>query len=248
MIGALLNLVFLGGCGTGDYEKLLDKRINDLRTGSKFNILSSPIEVPGTQVSLRVPKKESSNINAFEGQLSGGFESPPLQESASPDGKPYDPRRLKPNVVDLPDLKLTFEGFVEDSKHGKQSYYLYVAVNTRASRGNIPKSMQADLGSKISNATPLTELKGTTPEGGDVIWQMCQATGNQPFYYINPQPGEEGRFAQLRGTIQMLFLEENETMVMLIWRYPAGLDLKNWIELVAGCVKVKPKTPAPGGE
>jgi hypothetical protein len=245
----MLFLVFSAGCGTGDYEQRLDKRINELKMGSKFVLLSSPIDVPGTQVSLRVPQKNTSNQKAFETLSSAGFENPPLQESASPDGKPIDPKRLKPNVVDVADLKLTFEGFVEDQKHGKQAYYLYVAVTTRQNRGNIPKRMQADLVSKIQDATPLTDLKAETPEARDILWQECQATGNQQFYYVKPDG--EGQFIQLNGTVELMFHDENDALVILIWRWPAVLDksmFQSWMEMVAGCVKVTPKNPAPGGE
>ena len=138
--GAVLFLFFCGGCGTGDYEKKLDDRIDKLKVGSKFNLLSSPINVPGTQVSIRIPKKSDSNQKAFENLLSGGFENPPLQESTEPDGKPIDPKRLKPNVLDVTDLKLTFEGFVPDAKQGKQPYYLYVAVSTAQKQGKYPQS------------------------------------------------------------------------------------------------------------
>jgi hypothetical protein len=247
---AVLFLIFSGGCGTGDYEQRLDKRIKELKVGSKFNLLSSPIDVPGTQVSICIPQKNDSNQKAFETSLSGGFENPPLQDSVSPDGKPIDPKRLKPNVLELTDLKLTFEGFVPDAKQGKQPYYLYVAVNSRSSRGNIPKVMQIDLGSKMKDATPLTDLKAETPEARDILWQETQATGNQQFYYVKPDG--QGQFVQLNGTIEVMFHDENDALVILIWRWPAGIDksidFKSWMEMTAGCVKVKPKTPAPGGE
>ncbi len=247
--GAMLFLVFSGGCGTGDYEQRLDKRFNELKVGSKFNLLSSPIDVPGTKVSLRIPQKNDSNQKAFENLLTGGFENPPLQEAVAPDGKPIDPLRLKPNVIDVADLKLTFEGFVPDAKQGKQPYYLYVAVSTQKNRGNIPKRMQADLASKLNDATPLTDLKVQTPEVGDIDWQVCEATGNQQFYYVKPDG--QSQFIQLNGTIEMMFHDENGALVILIWRWPTGLDksmFQSWMEMVGGCVKVKSKNPAPGGE
>jgi hypothetical protein len=246
---AVLFLVFWGGCGTGDYEQRLDRRINELKVGSKFNLLSSPIDVPGTQVSIRIPQKNDFNKNAFETLLSGGFENPPLQDAVSPDGKPIDPRRLKPNIIDVADLKLTFEGFVKDRNEGKQAYYLYVAVTTRQTRVNIPKLMQADLSSKINDATPLTDLKAQTPEARDILWQECHATGKQLFNYVNPEGLSQ--FVQLNGTIELMFHEENDALVVLIWRWPAALDksmFESWVEMVAGCVKVNPKTPAAGGE
>ena len=254
---ALVVSAVLGGCGTSDYERLMDKRIDELKVGSKFNVLSSAVDAPDSPVSLRVPQKNDNNKKSFENLTSAGFENPPLQSSAPADGKPYDQRRIKPNVLELSDLKLTFEGFVEDSKHGKQPYYLYVIVSTRPNRGSIPKQLQADLASKINNATQLTELLAQTPEGGEVKWQTCQATGMQPFYYINPPPADgnpaaaEGKIMQLKGVIQLLFRDDNDALVILIWRWPASLDksmFQSWVEMVAGCVTVKPRTSAPGAE
>ena len=192
-----------------------------IKNSSKFDLLSSPIDVPGTQVSLCIPQKNDSNKKAFENLLSGGFENRPLQENVPADGKPYDPRRLKPNVVEVSDLKLTFEGFVTDMSQGKLPFYLYIAVTTLPSGVNIPKLMQADLASKINNTTQLTELTAKTPKGRIVKWLTCQATGKQLFYYILP-PGEEGRVFQLKGTIQLLFIEENESLVTLIGAGPKG--------------------------
>jgi hypothetical protein len=248
--GVLLFLVFWGGCGTGDYEQRLDARIKELKLGSKFNLLSSAINVPGTQVSIRVPQKNDSNKNAFENLFSPGFENPPLQEAVGVDGKPIDPKRLKPLIVDVADLKLTFEGFVKDRDNGQQAYYLYIAVSTRAGRVNIPKLMQADLASKLKDVTALTDIKAQTPEGRDVLWQECHGTGKQQFYYIKPPPPGatqgEGQFVQLDGTIQMMFHDENDSMVTVIWRWPAGIDksIDPWIDMVAGCVKVGSKSPA----
>lgn len=249
--GAVLFLVFWGGCGTGDYEQRLDRRINELKVGSKFILLSSPIDVPGTQVSIRIPQKNDSNLKAFENLPTGssaGFEGPPLQETAGPDGKPIDPKRLKPNVLELADLKLSYEGFVPDAKQGKLPYYLYVAVNTRQNRVNIPKVMQAELAAKMKDATQLTDIKAQTPEGRDILWQECQATGKQLFSYVNPEG--QSQFVQLNGTIQLMFHDENDALVILIWRWPAGVDqyIKSWMDMTAGCVKVNPKNPAPGGE
>ena len=248
--GAVLFLLFFAGCGTSYYEQRLDKRIKELKLGSKFNLLSSPIDVPGTQVSICIPQKNDSNKQAYENMLTGGFESPPLQEGATPDGRPIDLRRIKPNLVVITDLKLTFEGFIPDAKGGKQPYYLYVAVSTGPNRANYPRNLQGELVSKINETTPLTEYKAQTPEGRSIDWQECHATGNQQFYYV--KPSGEGQFVQLHGAIELLFHEENDALVTLIWRWPAGLentiDFKSWMDMTAGCMKVKPKTPAPGGE
>jgi hypothetical protein len=231
----LLLLGIFVGCNTGDYEQRLNKRINDLKTGSKFNILSSSVEVPGTQVSLRVPED---------------FKNPPFQEGAKIDGKAVDPRRIKPNLLDLGDLKLTYEGFVQDKNNGKQYYYLYVAVSTGQNRKFYPRVMQADLTTKIPDTSQVADVSPPpqTPEGRNVDWSECHGTGNQPFYYT--MPNGEGKFIQLPGSIYMFFHDENDVLVTLIWRLPTSIeqnvDFKSWTELVAGCVKVRPKAGAAG--
>jgi hypothetical protein len=224
---ALLLLGIFWGCGTGDYEQRLDKRIKDLKTGSKFNILSPSIDVPGTQVSIRLPQD---------------LKGPPMTEGANVDGKPVDPRRLKPNVIDVVDLKCTYEGFIQDNDKGKLHYYLYIAVSTDPTRKTYPNNLQSSLIAVINDATPLTDISAQTPEGRAVDWKECRATGNQLFYYV--MPNGEGKFIQLPGTIDIYCHDENGALVTLIWRWPTSIaqsiDFKSWADLAAGCVQVKP--------
>jgi hypothetical protein len=226
--GAILFLFFCGGCGTGEYEQRLDKRINELKTSSKFNILSPPMDVPGTQVSIRVPEV---------------FKNTPLTEGAMVDGKAVDSRRVKPNLIDIPDLKLTFEGFIEDANKGKQPYYLYVAVSSGPTIATLPRTTRDSLSEKLNNTSELTDdYRAQKPEGGEVSWKQCRSTGNQEFYYV--LPNTEGQFIQMPGSLELLFHDENNTLVTLAWRMPAGIeqseDFKSWINLVAGSVKVNP--------
>jgi hypothetical protein len=231
--GVLLLLGICWGCGSGDFEQRLDNRINALKTGSKFNILSPAIDVPGTQLSIRLPQD---------------FKNPPLTADANVDGKPVDPKRLKPNVTDVVELKATYEGFIEDKNHGKQHYYLYISVSTDKTREFYPKNLQSDLVQKINDATPLNDITAQTPEGRTVDWKECRATTNQLFYYV--LPSGEGKFVTLPGTVDAYFHDENGALVTLIWRWPTSIeqsiDIKSWADLVAGCVKVKPKAGAAG--
>jgi hypothetical protein len=224
----LLMLGLLLGCGTGEYERRLEGRIVSLKTGSKFNILSPAIDIPGASLSIRIPQE---------------FNITPLSEGEMLDGKPIDGRRVKPAVIDIPDLKATFEGSINDRDDGKQSYYLYVAVSKGANRGNLPKLMQADLASKFNNTSQLAVLQAPTPEGRSIDWQQCRGTGNQLFYYVLPPPGGEGQFRQMPGAVELLFHEENDALIILVWRMPTGIegarDFKSWIQLVAGCVNLK---------
>ena len=65
------------------------------QAAAKFDKLGDPQNVPGTPVSIRIPR---------------AFTSPPLAEGAA------DARRVKPGIVTIPGLKLTYEGFIEESR------------------------------------------------------------------------------------------------------------------------------------
>jgi hypothetical protein len=229
---ALLMIMF-SGCGTSDYEQRLQARITELKSESKFNILSPPIDVPGTSVSIRIPQKNEANIYGFENQ--------PLTEGAIIEGNLVDARRVGPEVVSLPELKLTFEGFVVDASGGKQPFYLYVAVTSDPRRANYPRSMRVDLRNKYDDTTELSDLQAQTPDGRSTDWKTCRATGNQDFFYITPDG--KGQYLQMPGLIELLFHEDNDLLVILAWRLPTGIEqtinLQKWIRLVAGCVKVK---------
>lgn len=225
--GLLLLLGICCSCGTSEYQRRLEDRIKELKTGSKFNILSPPVKVPGTSVSLRVPQD---------------FNDQTLTEGAVIDGKPVDLRRVKTNLIDIPDLKLTFEGFIVDASGGKQPFYLYVAVSTDPGKMNFTRNIHAELSGKFNNTTGLTDYQVQTPEGRTSDWKTCRATGNQVFYYVTPNG--DSSFRQMSGVMELLIHDENETLVILAWRMPSTLeqskDFKTWINLVAGCVKVSP--------
>jgi len=222
-----LLLVIVWGCGDGEYEQRLDERIKELSISSKFNVLSPSSEVPGTSVSIRIPKD---------------FKNPPLTEGAVVDDKPVDSRRVKANVVEIPELKLTYEGSIVDANGGKQPYYLYVAVSTNPNRVNFPRSMQSELNVKFNDTTQPTDYPAQTPEGRSVTWKQCRGTGSQDFYYVSPSG--EGQFRKMTGSMQLFFLDANDTLVTLAWRMPVALEsdeIKSLMNLVAGCVKIPPK-------
>lgn len=144
----MLLLGIVWGCGTSEYERRLDERITSLKTGSKFNILSSPITLPGTRVSIRIPDV---------------FKNQPLREGVRVDGKKVDERRIKPNVIEFPSLVATYEGFIEDANRGKYPYYLYIGVSTDARRDNFPRNLQGELGGKFSDTSQLNDYMHKRP-------------------------------------------------------------------------------------
>lgn len=232
--GALLFFGIFFGCGTSEYEQRLDARITDLKSGSKFNTLSSPIDVPGTQVSIRIPQ---GSKNAPEWVFNM------VKQGTMVDGKEVSSRRIKP-IVEIPDLKVTYEGLLKDSKGGKYPFYLYVAVSTGASRVNFVRILQGALGEKFSNTTELQDFRAQTPEGQSIDWQQCRGTGNQEFCYLQPATGQE-QFQQMPGAVELFFHDEENTLVTLAWRTPTNIEesigFKSLVNIVAGCVKIKSK-------
>src|SRR5580700_1850610 len=91
-------LVALGGCGTADYERLLTKRLNDLRSAEPFRTLFGPTELPDTPVKIRVPM---------------AFKTSYMENSPHPeDGAKISPDRAQPPFLPLPGFKLCYEGHV----------------------------------------------------------------------------------------------------------------------------------------
>ena len=250
MLISTCGMLLLGtvwGCGTSEYEARVEKRLRELQSGSKFNFLSDPIDIPGTSVSIRLPKKNDANKNSFP-TSTDGFVNPPLKEGAMVNGKAVDAKRLKPGMIEINDLKVTYEGTILDRNKGNQPYYLYIAVSTGTSRENFPRIMRNALAEKFPDTTELTPYQAQTPEGRSINWQMCRGTSNQEFYYVSEKG--QGQSIQLPGTFELFFLDENDTLVTLAWRLPTSIEQNIeydlWKNMVAGCVKITPKAGAGG--
>jgi len=222
----IVGLSVAAGCGTGDYEKRLDKCLHDLQAGSKFNGLYGPQLLAETPISLRVPKM---------------FLDPPLVEGAMVNGKPIDPRRVKPFQGPLPGLKLTYEGFVESADGLKTPYHCYLLAMKK-----VPGPMGDPVASlpMLLNTVPhdslsgWSDIQGETPSGGAIPWKKIRMTGNQEFVNLN-KAGEE-RFVQMPGLLDIYVHEEAGFVVMIVWRMPndleAKIELGKWAPMVAGSI------------
>ena len=49
-------VILLSGCGTGEYEGRMEKRVTELRQVAKFNALYAPVPLEGTPILVRVPQ------------------------------------------------------------------------------------------------------------------------------------------------------------------------------------------------
>jgi hypothetical protein len=223
--------LILSGCGTAEYEQRVEQGVASMSSGSKFTTdLNPETTIPGTQVSLRIPK---------------AMQSVDLTDPAG---------RGKCPLLELPSLKAAYEGSVEDAAKNKMHYYLYVSVG-EAANNFIPTldwlnklKVQFPNAGDDSSASVNKEYAAATPQGDSVRWEEIHVKGMQRFYYTKPDGSQINQ--DIPGTMVCLNRLENGVLVSLVFRYPSALDDRHgadfdtdWIKLVAGCVKIG----APGG-
>jgi hypothetical protein len=191
-----------------------------------FNELYAPQPLPGTTVAVRVPVL---------------FKDSPLVEGvAGKDGKPVDSRRIKPGLIEVPWLKFTYEGFIDNPDGTKTPFYCYVAAVNKAAAGNLEADWKRQLASK-GPAGEWSDFQSQTPEGQAVAWRMLQFNGPQEFCTI-AQNGQE-QYSQVPGTFDIYLHEEAGNYVLIAWRVPASIqqqvDPAKLAKMMTGCVSAK---------
>jgi hypothetical protein len=213
------------GCGTEEYESRLHQSLSNVT--SKFSTALNPeAAVPGTAVRLCLPKTM---------QLVDAAEA----------------RRGKCPLFEIPGLKATYEGAIEDAEHNKQHYYLYVAVTDLGGNSFLPtRNFLNELQQKFPADMPngSTEVNKSfsaeTPDGRAVKCEEFHFKCQQEFFCTSKdnQPSYPG----MKGSLRCLCHEENGVVTTLIYRHPSSLDDRHaadfdsdWITLVAGTLKVE---------
>ena len=224
----LLVLLVISGCGTGEYESRLTKRAVRSQNALNFNELYAAQQLPGTPVSIRVPVL---------------FTDSPLVEGApDKDGNTVDLRRVKPTLFEIPWLKLTYEGFVDDPQGGKLPYYCYVAAVERATAGvgNPSAVWSGALSNKGGALEDWADFQGQTPDGRTVAWKKLRFTGPQEFYTINVNGQEQ--YKQLPGVLEIYLQEQAGLYVLIAWRMPESIepqvDPAKWARMMTGCTSI----------
>ena len=161
------------------------------------------------------------------------------------DSHPVDPRRVKPGLVTLPFLKLTYEATIKDDKGGSLPYYCYVGA-TKAATGqidNVKNALRGELvGKSPTELSDWTDFQGESPEGKEFVWKKLHCVAPQEFG-CNDAPGKT-RFETLPGVLEIYLYEDSGYLVFFAWRMPKSIepnvDLAKWAPLMAGCVSIKP--------
>jgi hypothetical protein len=229
----LPTFMLLSGCGTSSYEEKMEKAASGLSSSSKFQTdLGAEVTIPGTEVSVRIPLPKGADSKPNEMQ--------PMDIN--------DAVRGKCPLFDIPGLKATYEGSIDDGK-GKQCFYLSIAVSEPGLNSPTPlKGWVNELSTKFPNAADsnpnvnenyMAKMEG----GGTVKWEEIHYKCGQKFFY--PTADKPNNVQEFIGIIWCLSRVENGKVVTLIFRYPESLkDLhganfdSDWLNLAAGCVKV----------
>lgn len=244
-VAMVLLLCVCSGCGTAEYEKRLGATKGRLSTESPFELMYQSTAIPGTRVEIRVPQYIDAQRRDF-------FKAAPLVEGSAVDGKPVDPRRLKPPLAELADVKLTYEGSIEDGDHGWIPYYCYLAVTDLSKRGK--KDQTLWIQQRLRNALPDStdtwkDVACKSPTGQMLTWKKLRSTGKQEFYYVDPDGN--GRFIEIDGLMEFYSRTEGNFLIVIGWRMPESLEalvkLKEWAPRVAGSVTLEPVDPEEGG-
>jgi hypothetical protein len=222
--GLALLLGTCVGCGAGNYDTRLEETVKRLGQESPFGEMYPPVQLPGTQVMVQLPKS--------------------LPESPLPSD--FDARRLKPPLVSLPDLKSTYEGFYTYPDGSKIAFYCYLAVADAAAAGS--RSPADQLRSQLQGA--LIDWSGRwepvqceTPTGQVTSWERLQCITEQDFYFFKADGNPE--FRKGKGTMEFYNRREGDLMLIIGWWVLSDLQgkdyvgLEQWAPRVAGSVTLK---------
>jgi hypothetical protein len=200
----------LAGCGTADYEKVMNDRLNALRSAAPFLTLWGPTELPDTPIKIRVPM-------AFKNSYS---ENSPHPE----DGAKISPDRVEPPFLPLPGFKLCYEAHVETAE-GRPPFYCYLAaVPSKAGDAQkLAADLQAKLKTKFKDTPEAWEnVDANSPEGTGLPWKKIRITGEQPFRVREAAGGIASK--NLPGVFELWMYEAADYVVLVGWRAPTAIE------------------------
>jgi hypothetical protein len=158
---------------------------------------SQVVQLAGTPVTVQVPP----------------FFDQPLPQNS-------DPRRLRMPAVELPDLKLTYEGHVTDDAGGRIPFYWYLAATPSNPELQLQQQVQAAFPAAHLQWQPTGRAAASDPT---VQWKALRATGaNQEFCYFDAQ-GQQSH-PLIPATVVLLVCQQGDVFVIMGWRVPTTIE------------------------
>jgi hypothetical protein len=240
VVGAGLLMWAGGGCGSGEYNKRLDKRIDELRRKSPFDeVLYDPIALGDTPVLVRVPKmcakawvenaeeKRDDEVKAVDpGRVKPRLDDRPADE---PGGKPVR------EYVELPGWTLVAYETLEPLESSKVGCYWYFAVRAKdkiaaGERDPLTTLWQQVAADKYKDKARKNQVQFADVQGKPVEWkERLRCSGPMRFYYEDEE-GKAGAnpFRLIAGSMELYLREEGNYQILFGWRAPTELATKDW--------------------
>ena len=219
--------VVLSGCGIGDYNRLMNRRLGALRAGAKFKNLYGPTQLSGTPISIRVPIIFASSYE----------ETSPHKD----DGAVIHPDRVQPPFLKLRGFKVCYEGTVTQDNLKLPHYVYLAAVPSQAGDADkLAAQIQADLtkafpkpdDAKADDAAAAEpeqqapeptweQVDVDTPQGVYSHWRKIRVEGDQTFRVRNSGKVEEQK---LPGIFELWLHDTDNYLVLVGWRTPKSIE------------------------
>lgn len=258
-VGACL---LLSGCGTQEYDLLIEHRLKEYRHAEKFQVLiNTPVDLPGTPIQLRVPGITADESQRFR-LLTEKSRDPEYPTDPPVLVSPY---RLNPPFLKIPGLRATLEAPLAGANGDTVPAYCYLAAIDKKQKdaevpvAQIPKLIVDSLKRAFPDQNPTwRDEQCDTPEiGKGVTWKRLSVTGKQPWAYRGRDAGdnaEETPHIHVHTGSFEVWLNDNhpDWLVLVAWRVSNVnsqlFDLNQFATLTAGTLNIRAvDAPAEGG-
>lgn len=211
---AIRVLVFLYcaaivGCGSGEYQKRLNRTVEKLKQQSVFADLGEPQRLGETKISIRVPKDFHNADNKKDDPLYPKLKacSPMRPEHAA--GPVFYYYLTEPKAEqgeDLPAMTLHW-GWrdVAQARQDPSTELLYAVLEVLPTKDGTLR---------------WEEVQFPTPEGGSVTWNKVSSSGNMEFVLVKCADGMLTGTKRTSGDLHLYLRKEGEVFVWMIWRVP----------------------------
>jgi hypothetical protein len=199
----------VSGCGTSNYNALMNRRLGALRAGVKFQGLYAPTDLPGTPLSIRLPFEFNTSYQA--------------NSSHDDDGAVINPDRLQPPFMKLPGLKLCYEATSVSGQETLPFYCYLAAVPARAGDADkLAAQLLSQLKAAFPNAPERWEPEDApTPEGYNIHWRKIRVEGDQSFFV---KTANQVAPVKLPGIFELWLHDADNYIVLVGWRTPKSIE------------------------
>lgn len=232
----VLTIAFLAGCGTGRYNDLMQKRMEQLKREAPFVALQAPAEIPGTSIKIGIPKRLPR------------FITPETDDPTGLRGK-ISKERIKFFPFDAKGTYVGYDAEVEQSAGGpKIPVACQIAVLPK-SDFNVLEALK-----KKFPDVPLQEEQVSVDafQGGNKLnWTKVRMEAPTGFDIYPVDVNAPIEFKNLPSIIEVWWHQGEHYLTILTWRVPA--DLNEQIKLIemaplTAATLIEGPPPAPPAE